>query len=433
MQKARQAIHTYPFRYRPMTAEEVFRPHSAALYIHVPFCARKCHFCDFTVRTDSTADVRQRYVDAVCKEIDLFARANTFGALSVEALYIGGGTPSLLEAGQLTQLVDACRDTLAVADDAEISIEFEPCSVTEEKVASLDGAGMTRASMGVQSLDDALLAASNRAHRAADVYRALDLFRAVGVRNLNLDLMYPLPGMTEATWSATVDRIAAIHPAAVSLYALEVWADTAFGRWNAAGRLALPGPDTEVAMYLHAVRLLEAAGYVAESVNGYVDHDLARSYCRYLDFYWRLRPLIGFGVSSRSAMGNQLWRNCTGLADYFAAIDDGRLPIDLGCTMTRQQEMRRFMVRGLKACAVAKADFVDRFGVAMDDVFGAELGSLLEKEAVVDRDGVVSLTHAGRAFAPNVYQHFFTDADLGSAGKDEVLYGVSSWSAPPTR
>jgi oxygen-independent coproporphyrinogen-3 oxidase len=433
MQKARQAIHTYPFRYRPMTADEVFRPTPASVYIHVPFCTQKCHFCDFTVRTNSSDDLRRRYVEAVAREIEIFAATSTVGALSVEAIYLGGGTPSLLEADQLTGLVEACRKHLALSDDVEIGVEFEPGSVTEEKLAKLRAAGMSRASMGVQSLDDTLLAGSNRAHRAADVYRALDMFAAEGVRNVNLDLMYPLPGLTERLWSTTVDQLIEIHPAAVSLYALEVWADTAFGRRHAAGRLDLPGPDTEVSMYLDAVRALEAAGYEAESVNGYVDHRLTPRYSRYLDFYWRMRPVIGFGVSSRSAFGGTLWRNCTGLTGYLAAIGAGRLPIDLGLTMTKPQEMRRFMVRGLKALTVTKADFAERFGVPMDAVFGAELARLVAAGAVVDTGTEVRLTHHGRAFAPNVYQHFFTDTDLRSDGPQDVLYGVSSWTARPPR
>jgi oxygen-independent coproporphyrinogen-3 oxidase len=347
----------------------------------------------------------------------------------VQAVYIGGGTPSLLEADELIRLVDACRNNLVVADDAEIGIEFEPHSVTGEKLAKLGAAGMNRASMGVQSLDDGLLVASNRTHRAADVFEAWDLFQTAGIRNVNLDLMYPLPGLTERMWSSTVDRVIGLRPAAISLYALEVWSDTAFGRWNAAGKLDLPGPDVEVSMYLDAVRRLEATGYTAESVNGYVDHRLTPRYSRYLEFYWRMRPLIGFGVSARSAFGSTLWRNGTGLAGYLSAIDERRLPIDIGCTMTVPQQMRRFMVRGLKACVVAKADFADRFGVPMEDIFGAELARLADKGLIESGISEVRLTHLGRAFAPNVYQHFFTDADLDSTSPEDVLYGVSSWSS----
>jgi oxygen-independent coproporphyrinogen-3 oxidase len=432
MQKARQAIHTYPFRYRPITAGEVFRPHPAVVYIHVPFCAKKCHFCDFAVRTGSSARLRQHYVDAVCREIELFAASSTLGTLSVQAVYVGGGTPSLLEGTQLARLVDAVRDRFAVVDGAEIAVEFEPGSVTEEKLSALRSAGMTRASMGVQSLDDTLLAGSNRAHRAADAYRALDLFAAAGVRNVNVDLMYPLPGVTWQTWVSTVDRVVAIHPAAVSLYALEVWADTAFGRWNAAGRLVLPTAEVEVSMYLYAAQALEDAGYVAESVNGFVDHDLTPVYSRYLDFYWRLRPVIGFGLSSRSAFGDRLWRNSSGMSDYLSAVEEDRLPIDLGCVMTRRQEMRRFMVRGLKACTIARADFEERFGVAVDDVFSTELARIVEAGWAVDGGAVISLTRQGRAYAPNVYQTFFTDSDLTGTGSDEVVYGVSTWDTPRT-
>jgi oxygen-independent coproporphyrinogen III oxidase len=429
MEKARQAIHTYPFKYQPMTAEEILRPQRAAVYIHVPFCTKKCHFCDFVVRTNTSEDVRQRYVEAVCREIALFASAGGLGSFSVEAIYIGGGTPSLLDDKQLIRLISACRDNFAVADDAELTIEFEPKTVTEEKIAALLRAGLNRASMGVQSFQDELLIASNRSHKVADVDRALEAFRAVGVTNLNVDLIYPLPGLTWDMWASSVDRALAIHPAAISLYALEIWPGTSYDRWNSAGQLEMPGADTEVAMYLHAVQRLEAAGYEADSVNGYVDRTMAAQYCRYLEYYWRLRPLLGFGVSSRSAFGDRLWHNSNSLTSYLAAIKEDRLPIDLGCIMTRQQEMRRFMVRGLKACIVSKAEFLGRFGFEMERVFGAELARLTAVGAITETEDAISLTRKGRAFAPNVYQQFFTPLDLSETSAGEVKYGVSSWQA----
>ena len=428
MLKARQAIHTYPFKYKPMTPEEIFRPQQAAIYIHVPFCVKKCHFCDFVVRTNSTEDVRQRYVDAVCDEIRLFAEGHSFGNLAIDAIYVGGGTPSLLSEAQLLRVIETCRDHFTVLDGAELTVEFEPLTVSAAKVKALRAGGVNRASMGVQSFENELLVASNRSHKAADVYVALNVFAAAGLNNVNVDLIYPLPGMTWGMWASTVQRTLSVHPAAVSLYALEIWPGTPYDSWNSAGKLGLPGPDTEVAMYLHAARLLEEAGYAAESVNGYVDRRIAQSYCRYLEYYWRLKPLIGFGVSARSAFAEQLWRNCNSLTSYLAAVSQGRLPVDLGCVMTKQQEMRRFMIRGLKTCELAKADFMARFGVEMHQVFGDQLARLATEGALVETDDAVKLTMNGRAFAPNVYQHFYTHSDLGKASPGEVTYGVSSWS-----
>jgi oxygen-independent coproporphyrinogen-3 oxidase len=432
MDKARQAIHTYPFKYRPMTAQEVFRPQRAAIYLHVPFCSKKCHFCDFVVRTNSSEDLRQRYVDALCREITLFDQLHPFGNLSVDAIYIGGGTPSLLTEPQLIRIIETCRSSFLVQDDAEITLEFEPVTVPGADLGALTGAGVTRASMGVQSFDDALLAASNRSHQARDVYQALASLRAGHITNINIDLIYPLPGMTWSIWESTVSQALALRPAAVSLYALEIWPGTPYGKLSAAGELGLPGPAAEVGMYRYAARVLEDAGYSAESVNGYVDRNLAPCYSRYLEYYWRLFPLIGFGVSARSAMGERLWRNCNSLAAYLDSISDGRLPVDLGCVMTKQQEMRRFMIRGLKACTVSKSDFESRFGVEMRWAFGSELTRLAADGAITENDESISLTLDGRAFAPNVYKAFYTEADLSEAAAGEVTYGVTSWGTPPS-
>jgi oxygen-independent coproporphyrinogen-3 oxidase len=424
--KRRQAIHTYPFSYRPYAPEELFAPEPAAVYIHVPFCERKCHFCDFTVQTNSAADLRERYVRAVRREIERFTETRPAGDFLVDAVYVGGGTPGLLEAEQLTGLLATCRERFPLSGDCEITVEFEPTTVTAAKLSEVLAAGCNRVSVGVQSFDDELLRRANRTHDRRGALRALELVAEAGIANLNLDLIYPLPGLTPEIWRSSIDQALAVHPASVSLYGLEIWPGTAYHRWLAQGSLELPEASAEVAMYLHAAERLERAGYVAESTNGYVDRALAPAYCRYLDYYWRDRPLLGFGVSSRSAVGPRLWRNLTSIQRYLEMVERGGPPLDLGCVMTAQQRMRRFVVRGFKSCRLPKDDFATRFGVELTDVFPEEIGDLVALGLVEERPDAVVLTMRGRAYAPNVYHRFYTGADLVEPSGDEVRYGISA-------
>ncbi|HEY1617118.1 MAG TPA: coproporphyrinogen-III oxidase family protein [Streptosporangiaceae bacterium] len=426
MRKVRQTPHTYPFNYARAAEDDFFSMPHGALYVHVPFCRHKCHFCDFTVYINKDDDVREAYVRRLCEEISRFAGNRAFPAFAIDAIYIGGGTPGMLSGGQLARIVRTCKDAYDVTPECEISVEFDPPAVLPDKVAEVVDSGVSRISVGAQSFDDGVLRHSNRAHDAADVFAAFETLAASGVRKSNIDLIYPLPGLTMDVWQDSVAKAMSLNPASVSLYGLEVWPGTAYHSWLKAGKMELPTPETEVAMYLYAADTLEAAGFVAHSTNGYVRPDRAEKYCRYLDFYWNHWPTIGFGVSSRSAVHDRVWANVKGLKEYTARIEAGRSALELGRRLSKPEEMRRVVIRGIKTCRLSKRQFADRFGVGLETIFPKEIASLTDDGLIDNTPDELVLTRQGRALSTNVFARFYRPEDNEPLADGEVSVGRSA-------
>lgn len=422
----RRNIHTYPFKYRYVDYADYFRPEAAVLYLHVPFCIKKCGFCDYTVYTNRSLDVREQYVQALEREVRMFHDHGVFPRFSVDAVYFGGGTPGILSGEQLVRLLTACRETFEFNDGAEIALEFDPPTVTEEKVDALLGAGFNRVNLGVQSFDERLLELCNRSHDVATAERAYDLLRQ-GFGHTNIDLIFPLPTQTLDEWRASVDRAIALEPACITTYGLEIWPKTSFYHKIKSGALSLPSSDDELAMYEYAIDALDAAGFQRASSTGYYHPDRCSRYSRFLEYYWRTWPMIGFGVSSKSVIHDRLFTNVKPLTTYFELIEQRRIPLDFATYLTKQQEMRRVMIRGLKMCNVSKPDFLRRFGVPMESVFGPELARLIDEGHLVDDGTHVSLTRLGQLFSTNVYEVFYTDDDLAPASEGEVQFGISEF------
>jgi len=426
LKKRRQTIHTYPFNYAPTTGDDFFGPAHSALYIHIPFCRKKCHFCDYTVYINKDGDVREQYVQKLCEEISRFPDNRAFPAFLVDAIYIGGGTPGLLSASQLARIITACRDSYLLADDCEISVEFDPPAVTADKVSELIDSGVNRISVGAQAFDDQVLEDANRAHDAAEVHAAFETLTQAGVNHSNIDLIYPLPGLTRTAWHDSVRQAMSVNPASISLYGLEVWPGTAYYSWLKANKLELPTAEEEVEMYLNASDMLEQAGFSARSTNGYLRTDRANVYCRYLDFYWNHWPTIGFGVSSRSAVFDRIWSNVKGLKEYMTCIDAHLSPIEFGRVLSKSEEMRRVVIRGMKTCRVPKKQFMERFGQGMEAIFPNEIASLVEDGLVDDSGDALTLTRMGRALANNVYARFFVAQDDEPLADGQVSIGRSA-------
>ena len=425
LSKLRRNIHTYPFKYRHIPAQEFFGLEAGVIYIHIPFCSTKCHFCDYTVYTHKSDDLKEQYVRALCREIAAFTRVGAFPRFRIEAIYFGGGTPGTLTGEQLVRIYRTCRDNFDLADDCEVCAEFDPASVEEAKLQEVREGGFNRLSVGVQSFDDALLKQSNRPHNAEAIYRAFDLIEGAGFTHTNVDLIYPLPGLTHEIWQDTVRRALALKTSCVTVYGLEIWPGTAYFNWLEKGKLSLPSGQVEVEMYEYAIGRLEEEGFRPRSNSGYYHPDRFPRYCRFLDFYWRTWPMIGFGVSSKSVVHNRLWTNVKPLREYIDRADRDESSIDFATYLTRPQEMRRVMIRGLKMCEVEKAEFYERFGVEMESIFRTEIEALVDKGLLTNEADRVALTRHGRTYGTNVYEQFYTRDDLSPPTSGEIQFGIS--------
>ncbi len=424
-QYIRRNIHTYPFKYGYTDYDSFFRKQEAAIYIHIPFCSTKCHFCDYTVYINTNDDLREKYVQALCTEIRRFPENPVFPRFTIDAIYFGGGTPGLLTAEQLIRVLETCRDTFDLVDKPEIAIEFDPRTLETEKVAKLHEAGFTRLSMGIQSFDDRILKETNRPHNLEDIDRAVEVIKSSPFTHVNLDLIYPLIGLTEAIWEDSLERAIALDPACITVYPLEVWEKTAYHNWILKKGKSLPAIKEEKAMAVRAFDLLEAVGYLPGSASGYYRPDLCAEYCRFLSYYWRTWPMIGFGVSSKSAIHEFMYTNVKPIREYIDRIESGSSVLDFSTYLTKAQEMRRVMIRGLKVGIVYKSDFETRFGVPMKLVFGAVIADLVADGSLVESDDDVRLTRKGQLYSNAVWEKFYAEDDLAPPAEGEVQFGVS--------
>ena len=290
------------------------------LYVHVPFCARRCSYCDFAiaVRADVPSD---RFADAVIGEWQgLQSHSGWATSSAIDTIYFGGGTPSRLDPAALARILDAMRAARALPADAEVTLEANPDDVTAQRAAAWRAAGVNRVSLGVQSFDPAVLRWMHRTHGAMQAEQAAELLRAGGITQLSLDLMFGVPATLGRDWAHDLARALDLAPEHLSLYGLTVEPHTPLARWTARGEATPADEPSYAAEFLAADARLTAAGYEHYEVSNYARPG-ARA--RHNSAYWRRRPFLGLGPSAHSGIGRERWWNLREWAAYERAARAG--------------------------------------------------------------------------------------------------------------
>ena len=349
----------------------------AGIYIHVPFCVKRCRYCDFYSQTDlSLCDV---FADALIREIELASDPGP-----VDSLYFGGGTPSLLDPTQIERIILSVRARFAISPDPEITLEANPGTVDEQRLHDFRAAGVNRLNLGIQSFDDDNLSFLGRIHTAVEASRAVEAARAAGFSNLGLDLIYGLPGQTATTLQSDLEKAAAFNPEHLSCYLLTYERGTPLDRAREQGRVA-PLPESETAdLFLLNRERLEAAGYTQYEISNFAraDHYRSRHNCK----YWTFAPYIGLGPAAHSFLAPVRHWNYRDLGTYLANLDKGRLPIKTKEALTVNQQMIEAVYLGLRQTrGIPIADFNQRFSVEFKTLFEAVMSDpLLDK--LLERD-----------------------------------------------
>lgn len=294
---------------------------SAGIYVHVPFCLTRCGYCDFNAYA-GLERLRAPYLRGLLREAEL--AAPTWEGEEVRSVFVGGGTPTTLPAGDLAAVLSALRERYRIAPGAEITVEANPDTVDGAKLGALRDAGVTRLSMGAQSFDPAVLASLERVHGPDSVRRAVAAARAAGFEDVNLDLIYGAEGETLASWERTLREAIALGPEHVSAYALTVEPGTPLGRQVALGRRRAPDPDLQAEMFALACELLGAAGYRHYEVSNWARPGFE---CRHNLGYWRREPYLGLGAGAHSFRGDRRWWNVRPPQEYLRRVEAGELPI----------------------------------------------------------------------------------------------------------
>jgi len=402
---------------------ETMADQALGIYIQVPFCQAKCTYCNFHTGVFSPS-LYASYVEAVCREIREHASLYDAAGISVafapgarrvfvDTVYVGGGTPSLLEARELTRLADAVRETFSCARE-EATLEADPETVTPDKAAAWHAAGFNRVSLGVQSFHDGELQAAGRRHRPADIFSAVRALRQAGFTNLSCDLIAGLPHQTAASWEASLEELLALRPEHVSVYLLELDEASRLGRAALAGvdryhAGALPSEDDTVAFYEQARRRLARSGYEHYEISNFA---LPGFRSRHNLKYWCRQPYLGFGAGAHSFHGRQRWAHTHDPAAYVAAITQGRLPVEQFEELTRQQAFEEELFLGLR-----RLDGIDVRRLERN--YGAVLAPHLEplrQAGRVEFDGTtLRLAPSALAVANEVFVPLL-DARVGPAG-----------------
>jgi putative oxygen-independent coproporphyrinogen III oxidase len=294
---------------------------SAGLYVHVPFCLTRCGYCDFNAYA-GLDHLCSRYAAALAREAEVVAPA--WSGEEFVSVFLGGGTPTTLEAADLASLLERLRMTLSVREDAEVTIEANPDTVDRAKLSALLDAGYTRLSMGAQSFDRAVLASLERLHDPDSVRRAMTAARAAGHANVNLDLIYGANGETRESWERTIRQTVDLQPEHVSAYALTIEPSTPLGRKVGRGVVPAPNADLQADMFELACDVLGTAGYHHYEVSNWAKPGFE---CRHNLGYWERRPYLGLGAGAHSHRDDRRWWNVRPPEEYLSLVESDRLPV----------------------------------------------------------------------------------------------------------
>jgi oxygen-independent coproporphyrinogen-3 oxidase len=334
------------------------------LYIHVPFCERRCHFCAFFTRgyRETHASV---FVENLLVEIGLYQELSRVRGRSIETIYFGGGTPTTLSGEQLSRIVNTCRTSFAVAPGAEISIEANPASGKEDVWNQLWRAGFTRVSFGVQSFDDGELKAIGSPHTATDIRGAMQAARQAGFANLNLDLIYGLPGQSMDQLKTNLEQAIELGTQHISLYGFTLEAGTYFAEQAKRGRLQLLCDDVMAEMYEAGRDLLQACGYQQYEVSNFARPG---HFCRHNLGYWSDREWLGLGPSAHSYLDGDRFCNVESLEEYYGRLSERNAPVmerEFGVADLRLREAIVFGLRSVEG--VKLKSLAARYGLAVSD------------------------------------------------------------------
>ena len=397
---------------------------SLSIYLHFPFCLRKCRYCDF-LSWPASEDVRAAYVERLKEEIRFRAAqlAGSGCSYEVQTVFFGGGTPSLMSGRQLAGLMETLYQVFNIGENPEISIECNPGTVDADKLRSFRQAGVNRLSFGLQSMNDEELAYLGRIHRASDFMTSYEAARTAGFDNINIDLMSALPGQTISSWEKTLRKTADMSPEHISAYSLIIEEGTPFydlygneseeslekfnGAWHHKEILSLPDEETERVMYEMTADILDAYGYHRYEISNYAK---AGRECRHNLTYWTMGDYLGLGLGASGKIGSSRLQNTDDLDEYMKDFKTTETE-----HLTRNNQMEEMMFLGLRLTGGVSLDrFEETFGCSARSIYGSVIDHWT-KAGCLETSGAkpqnIRLTKRGLDLANQVMADFLIDED----------------------
>ncbi len=384
-----------------------------SFYFHIPFCRRRCGYCDFNTFAGMNSYIPQ-YVDSLCQEVEFVLQHSPI-PLNVHTIYFGGGTPSLLIIEQYEKIFNAISNNSDVAENAEISLEANPETVSREYIHGLRGIGFNRISFGMQSASPEDLKVLDRQHRFGSVIDAVKWSRQAGFSHINLDLIFGIPGQTRESWQKTLSLALGFNIDHFSIYSLIVEEGTRLKRWVDRGIVAAPDDDLGAVMYEDTMDILGKAGYQQYEISNWSINE--ESQCRHNLQYWRFLPYLGFGAGAHGFHDKTRTENIGSVAEYIQAVNRGNRACFPGGPAAREtihlsqwdkiQENLMVSLR-LTREGIRPEDFAARYQIPLLELFKDQIDLLLKLGLIEFTPGQVCLrlTRRGRLFGNRVFSEF---------------------------
>ncbi len=371
---------------------------SFELYIHIPFCVRKCAYCDF-LSAPGSEEAKASYTEALLREIEAVKTEKR----EASSIFVGGGTPSALSPSLMGDIFEKIHKSFSVAPDAEITIEANPGTLSKEKLFLYRNVGINRLSLGLQSPEAAELKSLGRIHTYEEFLESFSLAREAGFQNINVDLMCALPDQTYEGWIRNLRTVAALHPEHISAYSLIIEEGTPFAK----RKLNLPDEDTEYRMYEDTAGILAEYGYEQYEISNYAKKALA---CQHNVGYWTRKEYLGLGLGAASLWGNQRFSNTSDFSAYLKESGSPEKIRENRETLSLEDEMSEFMFLGLRMTeGVSKAEFLEGFGTPIESVYGNVLDKYKSVGLLEEKEGRIFLTRAGIHVSNGVMEEFLLE------------------------
>ena len=382
------------------------------IYIHIPFCKKKCAYCDF-LSGPADDNTIAYYVEKLIGEIGAQGDCNLYNKTTVSSVFFGGGTPSILNGRQMQRIMKAIKLHFRVAEDAEISVEANPGTVNREKLAAYKKAGVNRISFGLQSAKNEELKLLGRIHTFEDFLESFWLARECGFENINVDLISAIPGQTLKSWEESLRQVLKLNPEHLSAYSLIIEEGTPFATLygeGTEGEEKLPTEEEERRMYRRTKEILEEAGYHRYEISNYAKPGKE---CRHNLGYWERKNYLGMGLGSSSLFDNVRWKNTEDLEMYLKNSGEPEMIQKDREFLSVMEQMEEFVFLGLrKTKGICMKEFEATFGKSLEESYGGNVARMQREKLVIIEDGFLRLTEKGIDVSNYVFGEILREKEI---------------------
>ncbi len=377
---------------------------SISLYVHIPFCQKKCYYCDFNSYSGKQHLIKD-YIEALKKEIIMYKFI--LNNYRIDTIFFGGGTPSILEGDQITDIIDTIKKHYVVRDGAEISIEANPGALNYNKLKKYYSSGINRLSIGLQACQDNLLKTLGRIHSFEDYLKNLKEARKAGFTNINTDLIFSLPGQKKEHWEKCLEKIVSLDMPHISAYSLIVEEGTPLNNWVKNKIVALPDEEIQLKMYHHTIKYLKEKGYIHYEISNFAKSGFQ---CKHNMVYWYNKQYIGLGAGSHSYFNKKRFSNVNGIEEYIDLVKSNKTPIEDEIDVSIKDEISETMFLGLRLIeGISIDEFTKRFNISPFEIYEKQIKKFSEQGLLEWDKTHIRLTQKGIDISNIVFQEMLLD------------------------